>query len=203
PGVPGCGSTGPPSGPARPPPSRSLGTSLALDPIGNVCRGLVRGGNAGPPMKGQLPVGRPLGVPVALHFSWFVIAALILLSLVQRFHEAHADWTPPLVWGTAAVTAALFFVALVLHELSHAVVARAHGLPVHSITLFALGGVARIDREASDARTEFWMGIAGPVASAVLGALCLTLAWAFGWRPPEEAASPLLSVLVWLGYING
>src|SRR5262245_20767633 len=123
PRVRGVGHTGTTSGTSRPPPSRSLGTSLALDPVGTDCRGLVRGGNAGPPMKGQLPVGRPFGVPVALHFSWFVIAALILLSLVQRFHEAHADWTPPLVWGTAAVTAALFFVALVLHELSHAVVA--------------------------------------------------------------------------------
>jgi Zn-dependent protease/CBS domain-containing protein len=154
-------------------------------------------------MKGQVTIGRPFGVEVALHFSWFLIAALILLSLAQRFREAHADWASFVIWATATVTAALFFAALVLHELSHALVARAHGLPVHSITLFALGGVARISREAADAKTELLMAGAGPVASALIGVSCLFVARLLGWQPPGEAASPLLSVLVWLGYING
>jgi Zn-dependent protease/predicted transcriptional regulator len=102
----------------------------------------------------------------------------------------------------ALITALLFFVSIVLHELSHAIVAKARGLPVRSITLFALGGVAEIEKEAVDAKTEFWMGIAGPITSFVIGVICLALAVAFGFRPPEFPTQPLPAMLMWLGYIN-
>src|SRR5207237_750817 len=95
-----------------------------------------------------------------------------------------------------------FFAAIVLHELSHAAIARLRGLPVKSITLFALGGVAQIEKDASDPRTEFWMGIAGPITSALIGALCLGLAALLGWDPAARHQSPPLAMLVWLGIIN-
>src|SRR5260370_28802370 len=74
------------------------------------------------------------------------------------------------------LTAILFFAAIVVHELSHAAIAKLHGLPVKSITLFALGGVAQIEKEASDPKTEFWMGFVGPITSALIGGLCLCIA---------------------------
>ncbi len=43
------------------------------------------------------------------------------------------------------------------------------------------GGVAQIGKEAADAKTEFWMGLAGPSTSALIGALCLGIAWMLGW----------------------
>jgi Peptidase family M50 len=46
------------------------------------------------------------------------------------------------------------------------------------------------------------MGIVGPITSAVIGGVCLTLAWALGWTPVETPESPLTVMLVWLGYIN-
>jgi Zn-dependent protease/predicted transcriptional regulator len=153
-------------------------------------------------LNGHLNAGRPFGVQVSLHLSWFAIALLILLSLGSRFREVHPDWSATAVWTTATVTALLFFVALLLHELSHALVARSRGLPVRSITLFALGGVAQIGKEASDPATEFWMGIAGPIASMAIGAACLGLAQALGWAPLTEPDAPALAALVWLGYIN-
>jgi Zn-dependent protease/predicted transcriptional regulator len=153
-------------------------------------------------MTRHLKIGRLFGVEVRLHFSWFLIALLIVLSLAGRFREGHPEWGSSVVWSTATVTAIVFFVTLVLHELSHALVARARGLSVESITLFALGGVARIDKEAGDASTEFWIGIAGPLASLAIGGVCLSAASAMGWTPSIEAATPLLSFLVWLGYIN-
>ena len=90
------------------------------------------------PLRTHLRIGRPFGVEVGLHYSWFVIAFMIPASLAQRFGLLHPSWSTATVWTTAAATSLLFFVALVLHELSHALVARAHGLPVRSITLFAL-----------------------------------------------------------------
>jgi Zn-dependent protease len=102
----------------------------------------------------------------------------------------------------AIVTALLFFAAIILHELAHAAVARLRGLPVRSITLFALGGVAQMGKEAADAKTEFWMGIAGPLMSALIGAVCLGMAWMLGWTFVLEPATPLMAMLVWLGYIN-
>jgi Zn-dependent protease len=81
-------------------------------------------------------------------------------------------------------------------------VARRPGLPVRSITLFALGGVAQLEKEPEDAKTEFLVSIVGPIASAVIGFVCLLLAWALGWTMIPEPATPLMAMLVWLGYIN-
>jgi Zn-dependent protease/predicted transcriptional regulator len=81
-------------------------------------------------------------------------------------------------------------------------VAKMRGLPVHSITLFALGGIAKIEKEAADATTEFWMGIVGPITSAVVGFICLGLARTLGWTMLAEPGTPLMAMLVWLGYIN-
>jgi Zn-dependent protease/predicted transcriptional regulator len=125
-----------------------------------------------------------------------------VLSLSAHFDNAHPDWGQAVVVFSAVVTSILFFVTLLLHELSHAAVARRNDLPVESITLFALGGVARIRKDAAEARTEFWMAIAGPLVSALIGALALALAFALGWSPATEPVSPTLATLVWLGYIN-
>jgi Zn-dependent protease len=105
-------------------------------------------------------------------------------------------------WSLAVITAMLFFISIVVHELSHALVAKARHLPVRSITLFALGGVAQIEKEAADAKTEFWMGIVGPITSAVIGLLCLGLALILGWTPPQFSHNPLTAMLMWLGVIN-
>jgi Zn-dependent protease len=89
----------------------------------------------------------------------------------------------------------MFFTSLLVHELSHSLVAKAHGIPVKEITLFALGGVSQIERESATARIEFWMAFAGPLASAAIGAVCLGFA-----RLPVSA--PITVMFAWLGYIN-
>ena len=81
-------------------------------------------------------------------------------------------------------------------------VAKARGIPIHKITLFLLGGVAQIEKEASDAKTEFWMAIVGPFTSGVLGLILLVLAWLSGWVPWTSPTTPGTALLVWLGYIN-
>ncbi len=159
-------------------------------------------------MQAQIKLGRIFGIEIGLHYSWLIIALLITLSLVGQFQVHNQHWGQTVIWAAAIVTALLFFAAIVVHELSHALVARARNLPVRSITLFALGGVAQIEKEAAAPKTEFWMGIAGPITSFLIGLGCLLLAWALGGWTLEAAAqtpvtqTPLVAILVWLGVIN-
>jgi len=153
-------------------------------------------------MKSQIKLGTVFGVELGLHYSWLAIALLITFSLVAQFHAVNRDWSDALVWTTAIITGMLFFACLFAHELSHAVVAKARGIPIHKITLFLLGGVAQIEKEASDAKTEFWMAVVGPITSGALGLILLALAWLSGWVPWSSATTPGTAQLVWLGYIN-
>lgn len=153
-------------------------------------------------MEAQIKLGSIFGVKIGLHYSWLIIALLVTLSLVGQFYAINPQWGSSVIWATAIITALLFFTTLLLHELSHAAVARSRGLPVKSITLFALGGVAQIEKEATDAKTEFWIAIVGPSTSILIGTACLTLAWSLGWSSSAEPRTPLMAVLQWLGYIN-
>ena len=153
-------------------------------------------------MDAQIKLGRIFGIKIGLHYSWLIIALLIAFSLAGHFAAAHPNWGRGVIWGMAIITALLFFAAIVAHELSHALVARRRGLPVRSITLFALGGVAQFEKEAEDATTEFLVSIVGPLASVVIGFVCLILAWLLGWTMMTEPTTPLMAMLVWLGYIN-
>ena len=89
-------------------------------------------------MKAQVKLGRIAGISIGLNYSWFIIALLIALSLVQHFHAVAPGWSSTTVWITASVTALLFFGTLLLHELAHSLAAKTRGLRVSAITLFAL-----------------------------------------------------------------
>jgi Zn-dependent protease/predicted transcriptional regulator len=153
-------------------------------------------------MRSSIRLGNFFGIEIGLHYSWFLIALLITMSLGSQFQASHAEWGSTLIWALAALTSILFFVTLLAHEMSHALVARARGLTTKAITLFALGGVAQIEKEPEDAKTEFLVGIVGPLSSALIGLVSLGIAWGLGWRIGAEPATPLRAMFVWLGYIN-
>ena len=153
-------------------------------------------------MRAQIKLGRIAGISIGLHYSWFIIAFLITLSLVGNFHSVMPQWSNTLVWTISIITAVLFFVTLLLHELAHSLLAKSMGLRVSSITLFALGGVSQIETEAPNAKTEFWVAIVGPLSSLAIGLVCLLLARLSGWTGGMKATTPVAAVLLWLGYIN-
>ena len=148
-------------------------------------------------MRSHIKLGRFFGVRIGIHYSWFLIAFLIVISLAARFRVTDPQWTPSTIWGISAATGVLFFVFLLLHELAHSLFAKSHGIPVREITLFALGGVSQIERNPVSAGAEFWMAFVGPLTSAVIGVVCLLLR-SFAGAP----ATPGYVMLTWLGYIN-
>ncbi len=149
-------------------------------------------------MRSQIKLGRIFGIEIGLHYSWFLIALLIVFSLSSQFHSTNSAWGDQVILTMAILTAILFFVSLLLHELAHSLVASSNGLPVKEITLFALGGVSQIEKNPTSAKLEFWMAFVGPLTSAVIGAVCVLSARALG----EPLSSPWMAMLLWLGYIN-
>ena len=149
-------------------------------------------------MRSQITLGRVFGIKIGLHYSWFLIALLIVFSLSSQFHATNPAWGDGVILALAIGTALLFFVSLLLHELAHSLVATANQLPVKEITLFALGGVSQIEKNPLSAKVEFWMAFVGPLTSMVIGAVCLTLARLIG----DPSTNPWMAMLLWLGYIN-
>jgi Zn-dependent protease len=124
-------------------------------------------------------VGRILGIPIYLDFSWILIFGLITLSLGLQFTQEYSEWTAAEHWALGILTSLLFFGSVVFHELSHSVVAQHYKIKVLSITLFLFGGLARIGREPSKAIQEFNIAIAGPMASAFLAGFFFLLTEVF------------------------
>ncbi|HUO17002.1 MAG TPA: site-2 protease family protein [Verrucomicrobiae bacterium] len=155
-------------------------------------------------MRSNIKLGHIAGIEIGLHFSWFIIAFLIAFSLEAHFRAVRPHWSDAVVWGVSIGTSVLFFVTLLLHELAHSLVAKSRGLKVRAITLFALGGVSQIESEATDAGSEFWIAIVGPLTSLVIGFVLLGIVRGLGGGVAvgSEPVTPLAAVLLWLGYIN-
>lgn len=153
-------------------------------------------------LHSQIKLGRIGGIEIGLHYSWFLIAILIAFSLAAHFHSLRLGWSNNVIWAAAIITAVFFFITLLLHEFAHSFVAKSRGLSVRAITLFALGGVSQIESEAPDAKSEFWIAIVGPITSAVIGVICVWAARLSGGTPSAQENTPVVAVLLWLGYIN-
>lgn len=127
-------------------------------------------------MNGAFNLGEIFGIQFRLHYTWFVIFAYVTVSLAWLvFPTDYPDWNQVLYWLVGIVTSVLFFVSILIHELSHSLVGRANDIPIRSITLFIFGGVAQMTREARSAGAELKMAIAGPASSLVLAGLFYAL----------------------------
>lgn len=112
------------------------------------------------------------GFKIRLDLSWFVVAVLITWSLaVGYFPHAYEDLSSAAYWTMGVLGALGLFASVVAHELSHAMVARRFGVEMRGITLFIFGGVAEMTEEPPSPKAEFWVAVAGPIASFVIGGL--------------------------------
>lgn len=120
------------------------------------------------PRRPGIPLGRILGVPVLLQPSWLLLAVFVTLGYGEVLQGRLG------LAGGAAYAVGFGFVlcllaSVLLHELGHALAARAHGIGVRGITLELLGGYTEMDGEAPRPRVELVVSLAGPAVSLALG----------------------------------
>lgn len=145
----------------------------------------------------HLRLGRIAGIPISLDYSWFLIFILLTWSLaVSYFPAQFPGWTAWEYWSVGALSTILLFLSVLLHELGHASIAQHYHIPVREITLFIFGGVSQIQEEPKSAHSEFWIAIAGPIVSLLLGIIFWVLGIIFG------SPTQLGAVCKYLGIIN-
>ena len=101
--------------------------------------------------RGAVRVGTVSGVDVYVRGSWFVVALLIAVLLAPAIEDAEpglGGWK----YVAGLAFAVLLYLSILLHEMSHAVMARRYGLPVRSINLEFLGGFTEIAMRSVIAR---------------------------------------------------
>ena len=153
----------------------------------------------------RLRVGRLLGIPLWVHFSWFLVLGLAVWAVTDEYGVVLPRL--PLIERLvmAAVTGVVFFACLAVHEVAHAVVARRFGVRVRGITLFLLGGVAEIEGELPSPGSEFAVALAGPATSIAIGSSMAVLsggAAAVGWSGVEVVTFTLAVVNLGVAVFN-
>ena len=136
--------------------------------------------------QGGFVVAKPFGIPVHVSPYWFIIAGVFIVIYANELSGSLQGATTRYLVAAAFVV--LLYVSVLIHELSHSVVARGYGLPVRRIVLWPLGGVSEIDREAPTPGREFAIAAAGPALSLVLGGI--------GWGLYQVVNAGVAGVLI-------
>jgi Zn-dependent protease/CBS domain-containing protein len=150
-------------------------------------------------MQATLAIARVGGIQIRVDASWLLIFFLVFWSLsAGYFPRVSPDQGTGAYWAAGLLASLLFFVSVLVHELSHALEARRRGLEVPRITLFLFGGVSEMVREPDHARDELWIALAGPMASFGLAVGFGAVAWAL----PAPAPPLLHGVFEYLAWVN-
>jgi Zn-dependent protease len=120
---------------------------------------------------GSIKLARVFGVRIGVEPSWFIIVFLIVVSLSSSYSNAYPGQSGK-AFALAVISAAAFFLSVVLHELGHAVVAMRNGIGIQGIDLFLFGGVAKLERDSKSAGEEFRVAAAGPAVTLVIALVC-------------------------------
>lgn len=153
-------------------------------------------------MTPSVNLGRIFGIPVGINWSVLLIAALIAVVFGAGQLPQVEGYSQPTYLLAGLVAAALFLGSILAHELAHALVARARGVPVDGITLWLLGGVATFSGEATRPRDEAVIALVGPLVSLTAGVM-FAVAAAAAVAVTGEMVTLATAVLGWLAAING
>ncbi len=119
-------------------------------------------------------LGTAFGIGIYVHWTFFLLLAAYLL-----FPNLSPGGAELAVYPVVLLIAA--FGCVVLHELGHALTARQFGIPTRDITLYPIGGVARLERMSERPWEEFWIAVAGPAVNVVIAlGLGVLSSWLYG-----------------------
>jgi Zn-dependent protease len=152
-------------------------------------------------MEQNIRLGRIAGIPVGINWSVLVIFWLIaweLADLVLPGYDPHESTT--IYWVVGIFATVLFFASLLLHEVSHAVVAKQSGVGARRITLWLFGGVSELESEALTPGADFRIAVVGPLTSFVLAGIFGALVFLLSRNGSHQEI--LVSALGWLAWIN-
>jgi Zn-dependent protease/CBS domain-containing protein len=140
---------------------------------------------------------RLFGIDFTANWSWILLFALLVYVGYSTFRIMRLGFSQVELASLAVIAAVLSVLSLYAHELAHAMMARAYGIPVRTISLFLLGGMAHITRESPSPRAEFAIAIVGPLSSIGLGIIGVVMSATL------SSAFPALGVLgLWMATMN-
>ena len=151
-------------------------------------------------MRDSVRLGKISGISIGLHWSIALIAGLFTITLAGTILPGvAAGYTAGAYLIVAAAVAVAFLASIVAHELGHSLVAQRNDVGVSGITLFALGGVAKLENEPSNPGAAARIALAGPAVSVAIGVGSLVVG-----QVVAALGFPTLVVagITWLGVIN-
>lgn len=151
-------------------------------------------------MEQDIRLGRIAGIPVGINWSVLFIVALVTWELSGLILPSYvAGRSTAEYWVVGSVATVLFFVSLLAHEASHAVVAKREGVGVRRITLWLFGGVSELEGEALSPGADFRIAVVGPLTSFVLAGVFWLVALAL---QPRTGTTVAAAAAGWLGWTN-
>ena len=155
----------------------------------------------------SIQLARVFGIRIGVDYSWFFVLFLIIWSLSGYYEDVAPGSNAFLL---AVISALLFFLSILLHELGHAWVAIRNGIPIEGIDLWLFGGVAKLGKDADSPGVEFRIAAAGPLVTLIIAGVCFGLSMAVSSGSEalhsaqfdEEVTGATTSVLGYLTSIN-
>jgi Zn-dependent protease/CBS domain-containing protein len=152
--------------------------------------------------QGVLKIARVGGIDIKLHWSWAIILVLLTSQLALLYFPSLVPGESDLwYWVLGLIAAIIFFLSVLLHELSHSFMARARGYKVTDIILFIFGGVSNIEEEPKKAGDEFLIAVVGPLTSFLISAVCFGLLQLVT-PPVHRVGASVAAILQYLAVIN-
>jgi Zn-dependent protease/CBS domain-containing protein len=148
----------------------------------------------------KIPLFNLFGFKVGIDATWFILAVLVTWSLAEgAFPHYFPGFSNTTYWWMGVAGAIGLFVSIVFHEFCHSIIARQFDLPMKGITLFIFGGVAEMNKEPENAKSEFFMAIIGPISSVLLAGVFFLV---YSAGKTANWSEPIGGVLVYLGWLN-
>jgi Zn-dependent protease len=164
-------------------------------------------------MLGGRPIrlARVFGIPIGVHPSWFFVLFLVIYSLTGYYQDALPGDDNSQAFVLAVVSALLFFLSILLHELGHAAVAIRNKIAIAGIDLWLFGGIAKMSRDTDSPGVELRVAAAGPFVTLLIAGLCIGIGmliggsgdfWAAMRLQPEALSNGALALLAYLSSVN-